>query len=90
MIRLALCLAILALPAQATDVATLGETWAVNLRDDGPTSKFTVGITIIERDEALSESAPKPPSEAEEAAERPHEENALEPVDGSDEVQSSP
>ena len=55
-IRLALCLAILALPAQATDVATLGETWAVNLRDDGPTQKFAVGITIVEHADILEPS----------------------------------
>ena len=33
---------------QATDVASLGSTWALNLRGDAPTSKFSVGITIIE------------------------------------------
>ena len=33
---------------QATDVASLGETWALNLRGDAPTSKFGIGITIVE------------------------------------------
>ena len=39
---------ILAIPAHAVDVGSLGETWALNLRDDGPQSKFSVGITIVE------------------------------------------